>query len=395
MKIFQHIFSSVEYGLFPDQGRGFQTVAASPELSREELRVLEENSYYSLSREKLDAGNFPIKETFFALPNDRLALGRTTYIGVDALGRDGNYLTHHLIFDRADFSAGVSVFAILEALPFAGSNTDLTPREIAAVDLQVTNSPLPEFDNINADVLALLTASAIDRGTKSLLLIGESTETRKLIKAMHSAISATEALELTFSTRYDESVSPKTFAITAAETLTEATAARNDFVTVDLMNASTPPIPIVSAYATLLLEAIKSRNSDSITALNQAFDLLRKGQNISLLDSLKQSPQTMSVLWERTGDAVLTELLGKPELIAAMMQSISTAPQSFADALMKTASPSKLCGQTSPEKADEFISMLKSKASSKSWSEWTKRWPNDPLLNNKQKQGWLKKLLGG
>lgn len=396
IKVLQHIFSSVERGLFADQGRGFQTVAASNELTREELRMLEENSYYTLNTEKIDTGNFPVKETFFALPNDRLAVGRTIYLGVDALGRDGNYLTHNLIFDRNEFLAsGANTFAILNAAPFAGEQTDLTPREISAIQLQLASDGLSAFDNIDTDLLALLTASAIDRGTKSLLLIGESAKTRVMLEALHTAVATTERLEMTFSTRYDESVSNKLFAIAAAESFSAASNARNDFVTIDLVNPSSKALTVTSAYALCLAETIKSRNWDLLNEINRTIDALRAGQSVSLTDTLRQSPQAMLVLWERTKDAVWPELYGQPELIAAMLRNL-TAAQSFADDVLKAASPSKLCGEIKADKAQEFLALLKSKASGKSYAEWAKRWANDPLFSNNQKsQGWFKRLLGG
>ena len=114
----QHLYTSVEKGFSPRQGRGFQTVAVSAELvGTEDLAALERASFYSLRRERRDAGDPPVREVFFRLPSGRFAIGRTVDWGTDALGREGNYLTHHLVIEcRALVEVGSDAFAVL-ALP--------------------------------------------------------------------------------------------------------------------------------------------------------------------------------------------------------------------------------------------------------------------------------------
>src|SRR5688572_8500889 len=115
----QHLYSSAERGYFARHGQGFQTVAVDEGLAgTEDLAVLEEASFYTVSRERRARGDLPLKETFFRLPSGRFALGRTLPWGADALGREGNSLTHHLIISRDDLlRVGVAPFTLLDAAP--------------------------------------------------------------------------------------------------------------------------------------------------------------------------------------------------------------------------------------------------------------------------------------
>lgn len=139
MHALQHIFSSVEHGYSARQGRGFQTAAVAAELvGTDDLRALENAAFYAVSRERREAEEFPIKETFFRLPSGRAALGRTVNWGTDSLGREGNYLTHHLIFNREDLlAAGVQPLSLFDAARLAAAHTDLTPRDLAPLTIEV------------------------------------------------------------------------------------------------------------------------------------------------------------------------------------------------------------------------------------------------------------------
>jgi hypothetical protein len=139
LRALQHIFSSVERGYDPQLGRGFQTVAVAAELvGTEDLRALERAAFYTVSRERRAARDFPVKEAFFRLPSGRFALGRTVDWGTDSLGREGNYLTHHLILRRDDLlAAGGNPFALLDTARLAEPGLDLTPRALLPLAIEI------------------------------------------------------------------------------------------------------------------------------------------------------------------------------------------------------------------------------------------------------------------
>ena len=136
----QHLFCNAARGYAPQYGRGFQTVAVSPELAgTDDLRALEDAAFYSVSYERRSAGGaLPVKETFFRLPSGRVAVGRTVDWGTDQDGRTGNYLTHHLVFSREDWrAAGANPFAVLDVAPLAAPDTDVTPRDLPPLTLEI------------------------------------------------------------------------------------------------------------------------------------------------------------------------------------------------------------------------------------------------------------------
>ena len=174
MNVSQHLFSSVERGYFPKHGRGFQTVAITPDLGRtEDLAYLEDLSFYALSREARTAEIKPTKETFFKLPSGKLAVGRTISTGTDSLGREGNYVTHHVIFEEQDFSG--NVFAVLNSLREMDVTADLTPRELSKVALKISDYKFdPEkLNELNAEAVTNFYQLAMSDSEKTILLIGE------------------------------------------------------------------------------------------------------------------------------------------------------------------------------------------------------------------------------
>src|SRR5262245_45550887 len=113
----EHIFSSVDRGLSPPHGRGFQPVALSEDLvGTTDLRILERAAFYAVRRESRLRAELPVKETFFHLPSGRYAIGRTVDAGLDSMGREGNYLTHHFILDQQDLlKVDANPFTVLDS----------------------------------------------------------------------------------------------------------------------------------------------------------------------------------------------------------------------------------------------------------------------------------------
>jgi hypothetical protein len=375
----QHLFSSVERGLFPQRGRGFQTLAVSAELiGTEDLRALEDVAFYALSRERIAAAAFPVKETFFQLPSGSFAIGRMVYLGTDSLGREGNYLTHHLVISRAELiAAGADPFVILDAATFADAGADLTPRELPPLVCEVTLNE-QEF-HFSDERLALLATAAIDRGDKTVLLIGDEAVARKLLRELFAALPIEERLRLTFSTHFYEAHHLRElFAVASVSARAEAPSQLQQYSVIDL-NERTEVRP-ASAYSVWLTECLKEGKRAEIVALNHALNQLRNGQRDIAVDSLPVSARACAALWERAGTRIAPALVGNARWIRTFLDALEN-PRPLAEALLAIGSPSVLCGDAATgETISECLNALKSSATGKIWSEWTKHWSDDPAL---------------
>jgi hypothetical protein len=187
IKAQQHILSSVERGYFPQHGRGFQTVALSKELvGTRDLHTLERASFYALGRHQREKGLSPVKDTFFLLPSGHYAMGRTIDFGVDSMGREGNFLTHHLIIESADLLAlGASPFAIFDAMTEDGQSLDLMPRDLPLLEMNLS-LPAPDhhsLEEIPKELLSSLVAAAVDATEKTVLLVAEGKDRNRFCEA--------------------------------------------------------------------------------------------------------------------------------------------------------------------------------------------------------------------
>jgi len=392
-----HLFSSVERGLFPQRGGGFQTVGVSSDLiGTEDLNLLEEAAFYAVSRERRAAGALPVKETFFKLPSGRFAVGRTVDLGTDALGREGNYLSHHLVFGREELlEAGANPLAILDTVPLAEAETDLTPRELAPLTLDLTPEQTDPriFEGINPALLANLATRTVDGGTETALLIGDETASRRLLRVLFAALAREERLRLTFSTHFYESHHLRSlFTLASVNSRSEAPPPRQQFTLCDLGDGEFPPAQPKSAYAAWLAERLKARDWEAVMALNGTLDRLR-GNHPGLAQApLPESAKACAALWERAGTRIVPELVGSPRLVKVFLQHVP-APSALADALLAAAPPSELCGpNAAPETVNDCLAKLKSAATGKHWSQWVKQWSDDPVLASiSQKKSWWQK----
>jgi hypothetical protein len=383
----QHIFSSVERSYDPRRKRGFQTVAVAKELAgTEDLRALEDAAFYAVSRERRGARDFPVKQAFFRLPSGRFAIGRTVDWGTDSLGREGNYLAHHLVLSRDDLlAAGANPFAILDAARLAEGGMDLTPRALPplAIDAAPAEADFHGFDGISAELLASL-AAAIDGGEKTALLVGDEARTEGLLRALFAALATEERLRLTFSTHFYESHHLRSlFALVTVRSRAEASSVlgqRESYTAFDLDDGEFARIPPVSAYADWLADCLRSRRWEEIGALNAVLDELRNGQGEIGKGALPVGARACAALWEHAGVKVVQALVGDARSTAEFLQQLSS-PRSLADALLMAASPSKLCGSnTKPDAVQDCLSALRSAATGKVWREWVKQWRDDPAL---------------
>ncbi len=387
LRAFQHIFSSVARGYFPQQGRGFQTVAVAEELAgTEDLRALENAAFYAVSRERRRVRDFPIKQAFFRLPSGRFAIGRTVNWGTDSLGREGNYLVHHLVLSRDDLlAAGANPFAILDAARLTEGGTDLTPRALPplAIEVAPAEADFHGFDGISAELLASLAAAAVDGGERTALLIGDEARVSGVLRGLFAALATEERLRLTFSTHFYESHHLRSlFALATVRSRAEASSVlgqRESYAVFDLDDGEFARISPASAYADWLAGCLRSRRWGEIGALNGALDGLRGGKDIRK-DSLPTNAKACAALWERAGTASARALVGEARLALEFLRQLPS-PQSLADALLDAAAPSELCGtNASAEDVNDCLSALRSAATGKVWRAWVKRWSDDPAL---------------
>lgn len=376
----QHLFSSVERGYFPKHGRGFQTIAmTSRAIHPEDLRVLEDAAFYALSRERRAKKSYPVKETFFQLPSEKFAFGRTLYLGVDSLGREGNYLAHHLILSREEFLAlEANPFVVFDGAEWADYATNLKPRELPPLSLKLNPiiSPSNSIADLNAKLLANLVVSAIGQVAAPMLLAGDENLSREYLKGLFDVLAIEDRPTVTFSTHhYDADHLRNYFRIVTTETRIEAPSQNYRFQELNQSSYSVPDP--AGQYAKWIVEALQTGNIEEIFAFNNSLKKIRHQQNATWL------PETKSgclALWERVGSEIANSLVGKGESINLFLVSLAS-PRELANALLQCASPSNLCETEAPtELIRHQLELIKSAASSKVWSEWRKKWSSDPIL---------------
>jgi hypothetical protein len=375
--VLPHLFSSVERGFDPRRQRGFQTVAVAEELvGTEDLQVLEDAAFYALSTERRAAQDYPVKETFFRLPSGRFAIGRTVNWGTDSLGRDGNYLTHHLVCTREDLlAAGANPFAIFAAARWAEADSDLTPRALPALALEVAAGETELRGD--GELLAHLAAAIVEGGAQTPLLIGDEAQSRQVLRGLFAALALEERLRLTFSTHcYEAHHLRSLFALVTVKTRAEAPSQREQYAVFDVESSEVPRVPSASAYAAWLAGCLRAGRWEEITALNVALNTLRSGA--PLQESLPTTAPACAALWERAGVKMIPALVGDAAATTAFLQHLA-APRQLADKLLTAASPSQF-GGTNPETAQACLAALRAAATAKVWRAWVKRWHDDPAL---------------
>jgi hypothetical protein len=299
------------------------------------------------------------------------------------LGREGNYLAHHLVLSRDDLlAAGVNPFAILDAARLADGGTDLTPRALPplAIEVAPAEADFHGFDGISAELLASLAAAAVDGGERTALLIGDEARASGVLRGLFAALAAEERLRLTFSTHFYESHHLRSlFALATVRSRAEAPSQRESYAVFDLDDGEFARISPASAYADWLADCLRSRRWEETVALNRALDGLRGGKEIRK-DSLPTNAKACAALWERTGTALARALVGEARLAAEFLRQLQS-PRAMADALLDAAAPSELTGtNASAEDVNDCLSALRSAATGKVWRAWMKRWSDDPAL---------------
>ncbi len=376
MNVSQHLFSSVERGYFPKHGRGFQTVAITPDLARtEDLAHLEDLSFYALSREARTAEIKPTKETFFKLPSGKLAIGVTKYLGTDSLGREGNYVTHHVIFEERDFSG--NVFTVLHSLREMDVTADLTPRELPKVALKISDYKFdPEkLNDINTEAITNFYQLALSNSEKTILLIGEAAA--MLIESLFAFLLPEERLPLFFSTHFYESDSLRTnFKIVAVNHRGENPSSLENYLEIDLsapkLNSAIQP----SRHAKWLSECVAAKRWNEIENVNKIVAAVRRDEVPNLLP---ETAIARGVLRDLTSDESVKLLFGNSIFIKEYVHELAERnDEKSIEKLLKIASPTELLGAAADEKiVMDSLQAIKAIARDRSWREWRKRYSSD------------------
>ncbi|MEW6207987.1 MAG: hypothetical protein AB1631_06455 [Acidobacteriota bacterium] len=387
MKAFQHIYTSAERGYFPHQGRGFQTVALSSSLvGTEDLKTLERAAFYSVSAHRRRANDLPVKETFFHLPSGALAAGRIIDSGADSMGREGNYLSHHIVFSKDDFlRSGANPFALLDALTV---ESDLAPRDLPPVEIRVADDSSPRPIDVDSDFAASLVVAVADKRDNTALLIGKEAETRNALRWLISCLAREERMRMTFSTHFYECHNLRSlFCVAAVGSRAEAPAQRQDYLIFDFDAGEFPRLAPVSHFSAWLAESVRAGRWDEIRALNDVLNELRHCDRVGIKPPVGKL--AVAALWEKAGPEAARAIAGDARLT---IEFLKHAPKDLADAILNHGSPSELCGEG--EEASQCLSSLRASASAKAWRTWAERWKADTLLAHESagKQPWWRRL---
>jgi len=386
LRAYQHLFSSVDRGFFPQNRHGFQTVALSEELiGTPDLRELENASVYSLSRERQSAGDSPVKETFFRLPSGNVAVGRIIHWRNDSSGREGNYLAYHLVIAPSDLiSLENNPFCLLDAPAMAVAQQDLTPRILPPLTLETSlqESHSLSLATLPLPLLTALLSCILEQKEKAMLWIGEEARTRQILSELFSLLPLEERLELTFSTHFYTSDHLRAlFAFVSVRSRSEAPA-NPAYALFELETATFPSFHPPGAYAQWLANAISAHRSQEITAFNTTLNRLRQAPDARPAPNPPENLAAFDALWEKAGDRAAITLLGAPALLSDLLQTLPS-PRPLADALcaLSAISPTELLGTgASSESTEACLTALRAAAKPQLWEAWRKRWNNDPLL---------------
>ncbi len=386
MNVSQHLFSSVERGYFPKHGRGFQTVAITPDLGRtEDLAYLEDLSFYALSREARTAEIKPTKETFFKLPSGKLAVGRTISTGTDSLGREGNYVTHHVIFEEQDFSG--NVFAVLNSLREMDVTADLTPRELSKVALKISDYKFdPEkLNELNAEAVTNFYQLAMSDSEKTILLIGEAAPA--LIESLVAFLLPEERASLFFSTHFYESDSLRTnFKIVAVNQLSEMPSSLENYQEIDLSAPKISTAIQATRHAKWLSECVAAKRWNEIENVNKIAAAVRRDE---VPNSLPDTAVARGVLRDLTSADSVKLLFGNTDYVREYLIELAERnDEKSIEKLMVTASPTELLGSGVDEKiVKEFLQFIKNMSRDRAWREW-KRYSNDAYFKLLPESKW-------
>lgn len=385
LQALQHLYSSVERGYQPRHGRGFQTVAVSRELAgTEDLKVLERASFYAVRRRE---GAAPVKEVYFKLPSGRIAIGRTVEWGTDSLGREGNYLAHHLILEADAFrAAGADAFAVLDAAQPAAPGTDLTPRDLPS--LAVTVSPRllvpPDPATASADLLATFAYALARPETTTEVLLGDQPALRVWLRALLTTLQLEERERTTFCTHFYESANLRDLFRVAMVGSRDELSPKMEGCRIYDPGEAEPSGPTLgpprNPYEQWLNEMVGKDRWEEVPLFQAELVSLREASVAERIGHL--SPEARSALWSLETDRVLQVLQGHPERITHFFDA-TESPVSVAEEAVKRLlgfPPHTLCGNENPDACLAALSTLREIGKPRDWKIWLKKHRADPRV---------------
>ena len=387
LNVSQHLFSSIERGYFPKHGRGFQTVAITPDLQgTEDLSCLEDLSFYALSREARTADIKPTKETFFKLPSGKLTIGLTKYLGTDSLGREGNYVTHHVIFEEQEFLG--NVFAVLNSLHEMDVTADLTPRELPKVALKISDYKfdLEKLNAINPEAITNFYQLALSDSEKAILLIGEAAPA--LIESLFAFLLPEERLRFFFSTHFYESDSLRTnFNIVAVNHRSETPSSLENYQEIDLSAPKLNSALQATRHAKWLSECVAAKRWNEIENVNKIVAAVRCDE---VPATLPETPLARGVLRDLTSADSVKLLFGNSIFIKEYVHELAERnDEKSIEKLLKIASPTELLGAAADEKVvKDSLQAIHAIARDRAWREWRKRYSSDAYFKLLPEAKW-------
>lgn len=381
-----HVAANVEAGLDGRHGSGFQTVQASEALlGTEDLQLLETVApYYEVTPQRRAAGEFPIKESFFALPSGRFAVGRTVDWGTSASGRAGNFLARHLVVDRDTFrGCGMDPFRLLDAA-WPEMAPELVPEALPLVRINFAavpvNQELGSFPQFSEASLTTLLLHATGEARITLLLPGEEGESRRLLRALFAALPTDQRERCTFSTHFYRACVALSghFRLATVRDGSEAPTASRELISMILEGSNAS---VLSGYEGWLACRLRAGDWPAIHVLNRTVEAVQAGS--ASPEALPENRALHRVLWQRVGSSLAPLLLGRPDVCTQLLQQLSVAEsRQLAEALLRLGSPGVVCGEET-DPAKECLVALKRAAGGAAWKAWNLRWKEDPLLQDR------------
>lgn len=409
LQALQHLYANVERGYQPGHGRGFQTAAVSRELAgTEDLKVLERAAFYAVRRRD---GALPVKEVYFKLPSGRVAIGRTVDWGMDPLGREGNYLAHHLVLEADAFrAAGADAFAVLDAAQPAAPGTDLTPRDLPAVELNVSPRLLvpPDPASARADLLSVLAYVLTRAEPTTEVLLGDQAALRAWLRALFAALQLEERERATFCTHFYESANLRDlFRVAVLGSRAELSPKLEGcriYDPADEKPNGPDPGPPLNPYEQWLAEVVGKDRWEEVPLFHSVLASLRDLRSVARLGSLPS--EARSAVWALEAERIVPALQGDPELILWFFgtdgEPLSVAAEAAQKLLALT--PAALCGEADPAACQEALTTLRAAGKPRDWKGWLKKHRTSPHAQPfladieplwEKLRGKLPKRLGG
>lgn len=203
--------SNVKQFFYTSSKRGYGVYAESPEIKLDEKNQITVNIAYKRPQELIDKNEtnlskYPRNITRFKISNQKWVLAQSNYLGLDNTGRQGNFFSHVLLFDKIeDLSTNFLQF------PFRQSLTN--------EELEITNpSPLPlaneptydseaiySFAKNNEKKLPRLFESLFKalKEKKKLAIVDSNENVFLWIQVLHEALPLSLVKDLEFATYVD------------------------------------------------------------------------------------------------------------------------------------------------------------------------------------------------